>query len=75
VRYREALRTSDRREALRLEKNRVGEILAGKGASKAGRVFARKPFSEAAAAYLEERKPHVAERTIQIRKEHPGPAW
>ena len=73
VRYREALRTSDRREALRLEKNRVGEILAGKGASKAGRVFARKPFSEAAAAYLEERKPHVAERTIQFEKERLGP--
>ena len=36
-------------------------------------MFARKPFSEAAAAYLEERKPHVAERTIQFEKERLGP--
>lgn len=69
VRYREALDTTDRREALSLEKKRVGEILAGKAASKSGREFARKPFSDAAKLYLEERKPHVAERTQQFEKE------
>ena len=46
VRYREALHTSDRREAVQLEKKRVAEILAGKGASKAGREFGRIPFAK-----------------------------
>jgi integrase len=73
IRYREALDTSDRREALALEKKRVAEILAGKAASKSGREFARKPFSEAAKLYLEERKPHVAERTQQFEKERLNP--
>jgi len=73
VRYREALDTTDKRQAKELEKNRIAEIKQGKGASKTGRVFARKPFSEAAATYLEERKPHVAERTIQFEKERLGP--
>jgi len=73
VRYREALDTSDRREALALEKKRVGEILAGKAASKSGREFARKPFSEAVRLYLDERKPHVAERTQQFEKERLRP--
>jgi len=73
VRYREGLDTTDRREALTLEKKRVAEILAGKAASKSGREFARKPFSEAAKLYLEERKPHVAERTQQFEKERLRP--
>jgi integrase len=73
VRYREALDTSDRREAVRLEKKRVAEILAGKAASKSGREFARKPFSEAAKVYLDERKPHVAERTQQFETERLRP--
>ena len=73
VRYREALDTTDKREALALEKKRVGEILAGKAASKSGREFARKPFGEAAKLYLEERKPHVAERTQQFEKERLNP--
>jgi hypothetical protein len=38
-----------------------------------GREFARKPFSEAAKLYLEERKPHVAERTQQFEKERLNP--
>jgi integrase len=69
VRYREALDTTDKRVAKDLEKKRVAEITQGKGASKTGRAFARKPFSEAASVYLEERKPHVAERTMQFEKE------
>src|SRR5437879_9035146 len=66
VRYREALDSTDRREALALEKKRVGEILAGKAASKSGREFARKPFSQAADQFLEDRKPYVAARTHQL---------
>jgi integrase len=73
VRYREALDTTDKREALALEKKRVAEILAGKAASKSGREFARKPFSEAAKLFLEERRPHVAERTQQFEKERLKP--
>jgi hypothetical protein len=46
VRYREALDTTDRREAVRLEKKRVAEILAGKAASKSGREFARKRLAK-----------------------------
>jgi integrase len=69
VRYREALETTDKREAKELEKNRIAEIKQGKGASKTGRAFARKPFSEAATIYLEERKLHVAERTMQFERE------
>jgi integrase len=69
VRYREALDTTDGREARTLEKKRVGEIQQGKAASKSGREFARKPFKDAADLYLEERKPHVSERTVQFERE------
>jgi integrase len=68
VRYREALHTTDKREASGLEKKRIAEIQQGKGASKTGREFARKPFSAAADQYLEERKPHTAERTNQLER-------
>jgi hypothetical protein len=73
VRYREALETTDKRQAKEPEKNRITEIKQGKGASKTGREFARKPFSEAAKVYLEERKPRVSERTRQFEKERLGP--
>jgi integrase len=73
VRYREALDTTDKRQAKELEKDRIAEIKQGKGASKSGREFARKPFSEAARVYLEERKPHVSERTTQFEKERLKP--
>jgi len=73
VRYREALDTTDRREALALEKKCVGEILAGKAASKSGREFDRKPFSEAAKLFLEDRNGHVSERTIQFESERLKP--
>jgi integrase len=73
VRYREALDTTDKRQAKELEKTRVAEIKQGKGASKMGRAFARRPFSEAVTTYLEERKPHVAERTMQFEKERLAP--
>ncbi len=73
VRYREALDTTDKRQAKEFEKDRIAAIKQGKGASKTGREFARKPFSEAATVYLEERKPHVSERTIQFEKERLKP--
>ena len=73
VRYREALDTSDRREALALEKKRVAEILAGQAASKRGREFGRMPFSQSAKLFLEDRKGHVAERTIQFERERLKP--
>jgi hypothetical protein len=40
VRYREALDTIDRREALALDKKRIGEIQQGRAASKSGKEFA-----------------------------------
>ncbi|MEK7750820.1 MAG: site-specific integrase, partial [Acidobacteriota bacterium] len=73
VRYREALHTSDRREAAALEKKRIGEIQAGKAASPTGREFGRKPFGAAADQFLEDRKPHVAERTTQFERERLKP--
>jgi len=73
VRYREALNTTDKRQAKELEKNRIAEIKQGKNASKTGREFARKPFHEAVKVYLEEREPHVSERTMQFETERPGP--
>jgi integrase len=73
VRYREALDTTDKREALGLEKKRIGEIQQGKAASKSGREFARKPFAEAAKLFIEDRVGHVAERTIQFERERLRP--
>jgi integrase len=73
VRYREALNTTDKRQAKELEKNRIADIKQGKNASKTGREFARKPFHEAVKAYLEEREPHVSERTMQFESERLGP--
>lgn len=63
VRYREALNTTDRRQAKELEKNRIAEIKQGKGASKSGREFARKQFSEAGAVYLEANRTSQSERS------------
>jgi integrase len=68
VRYREALNTTDRRAAPSLEKKRVAEIQAGKGASKSSRDFARTPFLAAADEFLEDRKPHVADRTYVLER-------
>jgi hypothetical protein len=73
VRYREALHTTDRREALALEKKRVAEIQAGKGASKSGRDFARLPFDVAADRFKEERRLMVSDRTLQLDRERLKP--
>ena len=47
--------------------------MAGKGSSLAGREFARLPFSEAMEKLREARKPHIAERTVQIDRERAKP--
>jgi integrase len=73
VRYREPLHTTDRRQAKELEKERVAQILAGKGSSIAGRDFARLPFSEAVERLIEERKPHIAIRTQALDRERSKP--
>jgi site-specific recombinase XerC len=73
VRYRESLNTTDRREAKGLEKKRVGEIKQGQCVSKTGKEFARKPFSQAAKSFSEERAGHVVERTIQFERERLKP--
>jgi hypothetical protein len=73
VRYREALNTTDKRQAKELEKNRIAQIKQGKNVSKTGREFARKPFHDAVKVYLEEREPHVSERTMQFETERLGP--
>lgn len=73
VRYREALHTSDRREALRLEKKRVGEIQAGKGASKSGRELARLAFGAAADRFCDDWRLQVSERTAQLDRERLQP--
>jgi integrase len=66
VRYREALETTDKREALSLEKDRIAEIKQGKRASTSGKDFARRPFGDAADHFLEERLLHVSPRTYQL---------
>ena len=68
VRYREALDTTDKREAKELEKDRIAAIKQGRGASKSGREFARMPFKAAANQFLEDRKPHVAARTYVLER-------
>ena len=73
VRYRESLETTDRREAIALEKKRIGEIQHGKRASTAGKDFARRPFTIAADLFLAERKPHVSARTCQLDSERLRP--
>jgi hypothetical protein len=73
VRYREALHTSDRREASRLEKGRIAAILAGKSASKSGRAFARLPFGQAADRFCGDRALHVSARTSQLDRERLRP--
>jgi integrase len=73
IRYREALDTTDRREALAKEKDRVAEIKAGKVAAPSGREFARLPFRGAGEVYQKERLGKVAERTTQFEKERLKP--
>jgi hypothetical protein len=72
-RYREALNTTDRREALAKEKDRIAEIKAGRVSAPAGRAFSRLGFIEAAKIYQQEREGKVAERTTQFEAERLKP--
>ena len=69
TRYREALDTTDKREALKLEKKRIGELQQGVGTSSKIGDFSRLPFSKAGPTYVERRKGRVAERTTQLDSE------
>jgi integrase len=66
TRYRESLKTTDHREARSLEKELVAKIQSGKVAAPTGKAYARLPFEDAAAQYLNQRKKRLAERTIQF---------
>ncbi len=72
-RYRESLDTTDGREAKTLANKRITEISSGKGASKSGREFARKPFNEAADTFVEDRRIHVSGRTHELDRERLRP--
>jgi integrase len=73
VRYREALDTTDKRAALNKEKERVSEIQQGKVTSPEGKAFARRPFTEAADAWVEDRKGHIADNSIAFERERLKP--
>ena len=48
-----------------LERIRIAAIKAGKGISKRGREFARRPFNNAADVFIDERKGQVSEWTTR----------
>lgn len=62
VRYRMSLDTTDWREALSREKEKIAQAHAGK-LSPAGQSFARLAFSEALDRYLADRSAHVDSRS------------
>ena len=72
-RYRESLKTTDRREARNLEKDLVAKIQAGQVGSPSGKAYARLPLWQAAEIYIAERLNRVAERTIQFEQERLKP--
>jgi integrase len=72
VRYRMSLGTTDWREALSREKDRIAEAQAGK-LSVAGQSFARLAFTEALRRYLEDRSPRVARRSHRSESDHAKP--
>jgi len=71
-RYRESLNTTDWREAEREQKKLIERAELGKVAT-AGKKFGRLGFTEASTRYLEDRMPHLAERTIQTERERVKP--
>jgi integrase len=72
VRYRVPLDTTDWREALKREKEKVGQAQAGK-LSAAGQSFARLAFTEALDRYLQDRAVHVAPRSHRSESDHAKP--
>jgi len=68
-RYRESLKTTDRREALGLERALMQRIEKGKLGSASNKTYSRLGFSEAGDIYVAGRKGRVAERTTQFENE------
>jgi integrase len=68
VRYRMSLDTTDWREALSREKEKIAEAQAGK-LSVAGQAFARLAFSEAVDRNLTDRLARIQPKTAQIERE------
>lgn len=68
-RYRESLKTTDRREAVKRERELIQRIKEGKLGTASNKSFARLGLSEAGDAYLASRKGRVAERTTQFETE------
>ena len=68
-RFRQSLKTSDKREAKNREKELVAQIQAGKVAAPTGKAFGRLTFGAAADQYLKGQEKRVAERTTQFEKE------
>jgi integrase len=62
-RFRQSLDTSDWREALRREKEKIAQAQTGK-LSAAGQSFARLAFTEAADRYLDSRKVELSARSL-----------
>src|SRR5882672_1828753 len=71
-RYRESLDTTDWREAQRLEKERISEAQQGKLVP-SSQQFARLAFSEAAIRYVDDRRAHLAPRSIITEQERLKP--
>jgi integrase len=72
VRHRMSLDTSDWREALSHEKEKIAEAQAGR-LSVAGQTFARLAFTEALERYLADRSAHVAPRSKRSESDHAKP--
>lgn len=71
-RYRESLKTTDKREAIAKEKERIAEVQAGKNLA-VHRHFARWPFSQAADFYIEDLKLRLAQSSVRSEKERSKP--
>ena len=72
TRYRVPLHTKDRREAQRLEKEKIAEAQGGK-LTPSSLNFARLGFSEAADRYLEERRHGLARGSVRTEQERSRP--
>src|ERR1700731_795320 len=72
ARYRQSLKTKDWREALHREKELVTQASTGKLAP-CSQQFARLAFSEAADRYVDDRKAHLAPRSIVTEQERLKP--
>ena len=74
VRYREPLKTTDRREAIAREKARIVELVTRPpDPSKVRAAFASLPIDEAILAYSDERRAQVSNRMVAYWKENAKP--